>query len=236
MATVSSPSINRPAVAAPRSIITPARLLGWCGLVNILAGIFYGLETYLHPPRSITGIPAMMQSTILGVPWSVVHIFGIVAFIAGLFGLIGLYVRQIERAGWIGLLGFVVTFVGTVFGVGVVVPDAFVFPLLARSAATSWLLAVPGPFIPGGDLGRFMVISAVALILGNTLFCVAGLRARVLPGWAWLSLLVGVPLLTVGPLAANSLGLVGATLVMLGNIWLGYALWRNPSAYDNPTP
>jgi hypothetical protein len=208
--------------------ITAKRLIGWSGLVNIVAGVFYALETFLHPPRSFANLPVMIQSTVLNIPWSVVHTFAIVAFVTGLFGLIGLYVRQMEQVGWLGLIGFVISSIGTALAIGVVVPDAYVFPLLARTSTTAWMLAVPGPFLPNTDLGRYFALSTLAMIVGNTLFCIAGMRARVLPRWGWLCLLIGVPLLTVGPLATNSFGLIGATLVALGNIWLGYALWKNP--------
>jgi hypothetical protein len=216
--------------AAPirRSSITASQLIGWSGLINIVAGIFYALETFLHPPRSFANLPVMMQSMVLSVPWNIVHTFAIVAFVAGLFGLIGLYARQLRQAGWLGLIGFILSFLGTALAIGVVVPDAYIFPLLARMPTTAWMLAVPGPFLPYTDLGRYFAFSTLAIILGNTLFCIAGMRARMLPRWGWLCLLIGVPLLTVGPLAANSFGLIGAALVAIGNIWLGYALWKNP--------
>src|SRR3954465_7604408 len=92
--------------AFARSAITAAHLIAWSGLVNIIAGIFYALETFLHPPRSFANLPVIMQSTVLSVPWNIVHTFAVVAFAAGLFGLIGLYARQLSQAGWLGLSGF----------------------------------------------------------------------------------------------------------------------------------
>jgi hypothetical protein len=223
-----STSMSRPA-------ITATQLIGWSGVVNIVAGIFYALETFLHPPRSFANLPVMMQSTVLNVPWNIVHTFAVVAFAAGLFGLIGLYARQLSQAGWLGLSGFILSFLGTALAIGVVVPDAYIFPLLARTPTTAWMLAVPGPFLPYTDLGRYFALSTLAIILGNTLFCIASMRAHLLPRWGWLCLLIGVPLLTVGPLAANSFGLIGAALVAVGNIWLGYALWKNPGTTVVPT-
>lgn len=232
--TRSRSTASQTTVPTRRSSITATQLIGCSGLVNIVAGIFYALETFLHPPRSFANLPVMMQSTVLSVPWNIVHTFAVVAFVAGLFGLIGLYARQLSQAGWLGLFGFILSFLGTALAIGVVVPDAYIFPLLARTPTTAWMLAVPGPFLPYTDLGRYFAFSTLAIILGNTLFCFASMRARLLPRWGWLCLLIGVPLLTAGPLATNSFGLIGAALVAVGNIGLGYALWKNPGETPEP--
>lgn len=232
--TRSRSTASQTTVPTRRSSITATQLIGWSGLVNIVAGIFYALETFLHPPRSFANLPVMMQSTVLNVPWNIVHTFAVVAFVAGLFGLIGLYARQLSQAGWLGLFGFILSFLGTALAIGVVVPDAYIFPLLARTPTIAWMLAVPGPFLPYTDLGRYFAFSTLAIILGNTLFCIASMRARLLPRWGWLCLLIGVPLLTVGPLATNGAGLIGAALVAAGNIGLGYALWKNPGETPEP--
>lgn len=205
--------------------ITAARLIRWSGLVNIATGIFFALETLLHPVRDIFNARAMIQQTVLGVSWSIVHTFAILAFVLGLFGLVGLYMRLFERAGWLGFAGFVISFVGLALGIGVVVPDAFLFPVFAQYDATAWLLTVPGVLIPSGEFGIYLILSGVLLVIGTILFCLAGIRARVLPVWGFFCLGVGIPLVTFGPLADNSLGLVGATVGATGYIWLGYALW-----------
>ena len=49
-------------------------------------------------------------------------------------GLVGLYARQSETAGLLGLVGFVVAFAGTVLVSGFVWVDTFVAPELATSA------------------------------------------------------------------------------------------------------
>jgi hypothetical protein len=65
--------------AMARPSITVAQLLRWSGLVNILAGILYALETLLHPARDITKLAAITQQSVLGVSWHVSHTLGIAA-------------------------------------------------------------------------------------------------------------------------------------------------------------
>jgi hypothetical protein len=99
--------------SAARSSITVAQLIRWSGLVNILAGILYALETLLHPARDITKLAAITQQSVLGVSWHVSHTLGIAAGLLGLIGLIGLYVRQFDKLGGLGLAGFITALIGT---------------------------------------------------------------------------------------------------------------------------
>jgi hypothetical protein len=221
MTTMVSPPLKQTA----QRPLTAAQLIRWSGLVNIAAGIFFALETLLHPVRDIFNARTMIQQTVLGVPWNVVHTFAILAFVLSLFGLVGLYIRLFERVGWIGFTGFVLSFVGLALGIGVVVPDAFLFPVFAHHDSTAWLLMVPGILIPGGEFGVYLILSGIILVAGTILFCLAGIRARVLPVWGFFWLGVGISLVTFGPLADNSLGLAGAVVGAIGYIWLGYALW-----------
>ena len=57
-------------------------------------------------------------------------------------GLVGLYARQSEAAGLLGLVGFVVAFAGTVLVSGFVWADTFLAPELATSAPGSSTLAL----------------------------------------------------------------------------------------------
>jgi hypothetical protein len=210
-----------------RPSITVAQLIRWSGLVNILAGILYALETLLHPARDITKLAAITQQSVLGVSWYVSHTLGIAAGLLGLIGVIGLYIRQFDKLGWLGLAGFITTMLGTAMLAGSLVPDAYVFPALGSRAATAALLTVPGPF---GAYWVFVAASGLLFVLGTAIFSIASVRAQVLSPWGFVLISVGAPLVGFGPLLANILGLIGAVMLGLGYIWLGYALWKNPSA------
>jgi hypothetical protein len=212
-----------------RPSITVAQLIRWSGLATILAGILYALETLLHPARDITNLAAITQQSVLGVSWYVSHTLGIAAGLLALLGLIGLYVRQFDRLGGLGLAGFVTTLIGTAMLAGTLVPDAYVFPVVGGRPATASLLHVPGPF---GAYWAFVAASGLTFVLGTAPFSIASVRARVLSPWGFVLISVGTPLVGFGPLLANVLGLIGAVLMGLGYIWLGCALWKHPAATE----
>jgi hypothetical protein len=104
-----------------------------------------------------------------------------------ILGLPGLYFKQIDRAGLLGMIGFVLSFVGFLFLVGVQTFDAFVSPTLAAGAATK-SLADESAFLP---LFAFELFCGLLLIIGPILFGIATIRAGVLQRWAAIILIVG---------------------------------------------
>jgi hypothetical protein len=102
-------------------------------------------------------------------------------------GLVGLYARQAEAAGPLGLLGFVVAFAGTVLVSGFVWVDTFVAPELATSAPR---LIEAGP--PPGRSLSFLVFG-----IGWALFGIASLVGRVYPSTAAILLILGAIIGTV---------------------------------------
>ena len=213
-----------------RPALTAKQLIRWSGLVNILAGILYALETLLHPARDIAKLAAITQQSVLGASWHVSHTLGIAAGLLGLIGLIGLYIRQFDKLGWLGLAGFVTALIGTAMLAGSLVPDAYVFPALGSRAATAALLTVPGPF---GAYWVFVAASGLLFVLGTAIFSIASVRARILSPWGFVLISIGAPLVGFGPLLANVLGLIGAAMLGLGYVWLGCTLWKNPTTVSD---
>ena len=143
--------------------------------------------------------------------------------IAGLLlplGLVGLYARQLEAAGPLGLVGFVVAFIGTVLVAGFFWTSAFVAPILALEAPE--LLAVRS--LPG------FFRSFIVFALGWLLFGVATLRARVYPQVAAVLLIVGAGLIVI-PRPLTSIVLAAAV------VWMGYVLFTGRGApAERPEP
>jgi hypothetical protein len=101
-------------------------------------------------------------------------------------GMVGLYLRQSEAAGRLGLVGFVLAFFGTSLVVGDFYTNTFVTPLVAREAPAF----LDNPL--SGMLQVWLPFSFVFLATSWILLVVATLRARVYPrGTSWW-LLVGV--------------------------------------------
>jgi hypothetical protein len=121
----------------------------------------------------------------------------IVALLLTAAGLVGLHVLQGRSYGLLGRMGFyiaVASLLARALGAGV---------YLAGSSALSWIS------YPWGTIG---------MLVGFVVYGFATLRARVLPRWYGLALIVSVPVSL--PLATYGTALFGVILVVLG-----YALW-----------
>lgn len=226
MATISSTKATR------SSFTSRTTLLRGSGVLGMLSGICWTLETLLHPLRNITtlAVDAKVER------WELVHTIGLVGFVLALFGVIGFYLVQREESGVLGLSGFFILFIGLALGIGGFSPDAYVFPVLAKHSATANLLLFSGPLL-SGSIGKLLAISALAQIVGYILFGIASLRAKILsPLATWFVLLgfvlTNLPILdaVIGSQTAFILSNCGAVLFGLGYIWWGYTIWTHPKA------
>ncbi|MEJ7871339.1 MAG: hypothetical protein WKF67_03700 [Rubrobacteraceae bacterium] len=145
-------------------------------------------------------------------PWTVLSTMFLLGSLLLLVALVGLYARQSEAAGTLGLAGFLVALVGTGLLVGMMWTMAFVVPSAAIEAP-AFLDAEE----TAGPLDMGFMLSGIAVAVGWALFGVATLRARVFPRRAAIVLIVGA-LLTVLPLPATTL------LIDVAVAWLGLSL------------
>ena len=133
----------------------------------------------------------------------------IVALLLTAAGLVGLHALQGTRYGFFGRAGFCValaSLLARALGAGV---------YLAGSSALEWIS------YPWGTIG---------MLVGFVAYGAATMRARVLPLWYGLALIVSVPISL--PLAAYGTALFG---LIIGA--LGYALWlRKDAATERPSP
>src|SRR5919108_5394241 len=73
-------------------------LMRWAGLSAIAAGLCFLIIGMFHPEN----IPSAVTTAI----WVNAHIAAFALGFFGLFGLAGLYARQADKTGWVGLGGF----------------------------------------------------------------------------------------------------------------------------------
>jgi hypothetical protein len=134
-----------------------------------------------------------------------------------LIGLAGLYIRQLEDGGLLGMVGFLVAFCGTVMAVGTFWADAFVAPSLAREE----LRLLDGA--PPRALAAGFTLSYGSVALGWLLFGLATLRTGIYPRPASILLLIGAAL-TWLPLPLSGVPFSVAVA------WIGYALFSGKDA------
>jgi hypothetical protein len=124
--------------------ITASNLSRWAGLSAMVAGIMYVIVGLLHPFVSHNGgLPSVTTNV-----WVLTHSLTIGVSFFGLLGLAGIYARQVEKAGWLGLAGFLLFSLWLVLVPGFTFFETLILPLLAIDAPTfaeGFLGISPGP-------------------------------------------------------------------------------------------
>lgn len=196
-------------LASEEELMSSATLVRLSGLAALTGGV-------LNAITALVGLVALdyenFDETARTGTYAVISLLYLLAVILVLGGLVGLYARQSEAAGSLGVFGFLLAFLGTALMVGAAWFQTFAPRTLA--------LAVPGFFEndPGGWLGGGMASSYVLGALGWLVFGIATLRARIYPRLAAILLIVGAVLLG---LPVPGVEIVFAVAVA----WLGFALF-----------
>ncbi len=169
-----------------------AKLIRWSGGALVVAGILMGVALIIHPDETD---PNALASPL----WGPAHFLLGGGFLISLLGLIGAHARQVEKAGVLGVVGFIIVFVCSAALVGpILVIEGIVVPGLAQSAIAEAALDPAGPMFSGLLLPLFMG-TIYAFGIGALLFGIATLRAGVLPRWAAVSFIVATPLVIFTP-------------------------------------
>jgi hypothetical protein len=196
----------------------------WSGLALILTGPLIVVGAVLHPNILQTDV----ADAILHTPtWALIHLLAVAAMLLTLVGVIGLYARQADRMGALGLAGLLVAVPG-ILAVACAGYAEALFPVVASHDPK--LLALDGPVFHSGILWATEGIAA-GYPIGLFLLALATLRARVLPRGAAIAVLVGAPTFAVfAGLFVPVLNVASTTLFAVGCAWLGYAIWSSPRA------
>jgi hypothetical protein len=175
---------------------------------------YYISEAFISRPfpEALAGSVAVLGSLI-----------GFIGSLLVLLGLPGMYARQAQRAGILGLVGFVLVWYVTLFQ-GILIPftSVTIVPMLVTNPATR-------PILAAGELASFQPFflpSLAGQVLGILMLAIATLRAQVFPRWiAWLLIatliLNGLSQL---PFVPEALGNIAAILTSIAIAGFGYAL------------
>jgi hypothetical protein len=202
--------------------ISTSNLMRLAGLSAVIAGICYVLVGIFHPAN----VPSSVTTT----RWETVHILACAMSFFGVLGVAGLYVRQAVKAGWLGLIGYILLSLWLVMIMGFSFVEAFILPHVA-TASPAFVQAWMGMFNgPSGDfdlgaLPTVWTLTAPVYILGGLLFGIATFRAGVLPRWAGALLALSTVLAPVAALLPNASQPKIAIPMGVAIAWMGYALW-----------
>ena len=196
--------------------MSPSRLLRMSGLALVLAAAMFAIAEVLAfaillKAGAAYDLKQIAQSSVFILQSFLTLIAG--ALLLG--GMVGLYVRQCEAAGKLGVIGFVMAFFGTVLVEGDFYANTLVTPLVAQEAPAF----LDNPL--SGFLQVWLPFDFTVLAFSWLILAVATVRARVYPRAAAWFLLVST-LVALIPLPLVDVPFDAALL------WLGIVLLRVP--------
>ena len=191
--------------------MSSSSLIRLAGLAALSSGVLAAIGDVLG---LVVDLENVQSATTAG--YAVVFLLYLLSTALLLLGLVGLYTSQSEAAGVLGLVGFLVAFLGTVLLAGAVWFELFITPALAAEA--------PGLLEAGRGLPGFILMLLFGTV-GWVLFGVATLRAGVYPRWAAILLIVG------GAIAFFPLPLAGI-IFSVTVAYLGFLLFTGQARLD----
>jgi hypothetical protein len=210
--------------------VTAAKLIRSAGLSAVVAGLLFITIQFIHPEENLAAVSTDS--------WVIVALLTVAFAVLGLVGVTGIYLRQTEESGILGLLGFLCLGLFFLLPITFSFAEALILPLIV-SDAPGFVENFNGLFNgegTDGTLGALESISAVAGVLylaGGALFGIAVFRARILWSWAAILLIVGAVIAPLTALVPHEVGRFAALPVGVALVGLGLSLWsdrREPAA------
>jgi hypothetical protein len=181
--------------------ISPMALIRRSGILAMAAGAYMVVLPFVHPSDDIG-----VQSA----AWVPVHLLYFAALTIILLVLVGIFARQLQQAGRLGVAGFLTAFVGTAM-----------LLLEGREHLFSPDFGVGTPRGLAELIVASLVFSIGYILLGSAIFW-----AGVLPRGAGILLAVSGPIVAFSPpIGVQAVLIAGHVLFGFGLVWLGYALW-----------
>ena len=196
-------------------------LIRWTGVAAMAAGIIFASLQPFNPPDVLASVTTNA--------WAIVHAFKLAMCVLFVVGLTGLYARQVEAAGWLGLAGYLLFSLSWVITTSLVFTQLFINPLLATASPAfveSFLGMINGH--PGamniGAIPALHTVAGLLYALGGLVFGIATYRAGILPRRAAGLLAIGAVAPIVLAMLPHPLDRTLAVPMGLAMAWLGYAL------------
>jgi len=207
--------------------ITASNVIRWSGLAAVAAGIIFAGIQPIHPPDVLASVSTDA--------WAIITPLKTVMAFLFLLGITGLYARQVNKAGWMGLVGYLLLSLCWSIQLAFIFAEAFIFPPLATPAPqfVEGLLAVVSGQPTEISLGALPALFALAgglYMLGGLLFGIATFRAGILSRWAAGLLAVASTLTPLATQLPHEFQRLAGMPVGLALAWLGYALWSQRQA------
>ena len=202
--------------------ITASKLIRWSGLSAMAAGIIFAGIQPIHPPDVIASVTTNA--------FIIITSFKAIMSLFGIFGIAGLYARQVEETGWMGLAGYLLLTIFYAVQMCYSFAEPTILPLLVPVAPTfvTSVMQMASQSPTDMNLGAFAAVFSflpILYLLGLLLFGIAMFRARILSRWAAGLLALSGPIAVILSLLGHPLDRLAAVPMGIALAWLGYALF-----------
>lgn len=212
----------RTATKESKRKLTVSSIIRWSGLSAMVAGIIFVVIQPIHPADVLSSVNTNL--------WAIITSLKTVMSIFGLIGITGLYARQAEKTGWLGLAGYLSLTIFYAVQMCYSFAEVLILPLLTTvapnfvSSALGMASGAGGPMNLGALATVYSILSVLYLV-GLLLFGIATFRARILSRWAAVLLALSGPLaLIMVALLPHQLERLAAIPMGIALAWLGYSL------------
>lgn len=136
--------------------ITASGLMRGTGVFAILAGLLYIAIQFIHPAEELSAVRTA--------PWVMVAALSMLMSLFFLIGLTGIYVKQAQEAGWLGVAGYLIFSLFWLASTAFSFVEVFVLPLLATDAPlfVEGFLGIFGGGSSEADLGALPALAPIA--------------------------------------------------------------------------
>ena len=206
--------------------VTNAKLSRAGAVCAVLSGLLYVVIQFVHPEETVAAVSTGS--------WAVVALLTVAFAVLGLVGVTGIYLRQTEEAGVLGLIGYLALALFFLLPITFSFAEAMILPLVVDDAP-GFVENFNGLFNgegSDGSLGALESISTVAGVLylaGGLLFGIAILRAKILWSWAAWFVIAGALVAPLASVVPHEVGRFAAVPFGIGLIGLGLSLWSDRS-------
>ncbi len=210
------------------SKITASNLIRWAGLPAIVAGIIFAGIQPIHPTDALSSLNTTA--------WAIITPLKTVMCLFFMLGLTGIYARQVNKAGWLGLAGYLLFSLSWAVNLVFIFAEAFILPPLATAApkfAQDFIFGVITGRPTESNLGALPTIFAlngIFYLLGGLLFGIATIRVGILSRWAAGLLAVTATLTPLAAMFPHETQRYAGIPVGIAVAWLGYSLWSERRA------
>jgi hypothetical protein len=201
--------------------VTASNVIRWSGFAALAAGIVFAAIQPIHPADEVASVNTTA--------WAIITPLKTVMALFFLVGITGLFARQVDQAGWLGLAGFLMFGLSWAFNFAFIFAEAFILPELA-TISPKFVDGVLGisfgraSEVSLGALPALYSLLSILFLLGGLLFGIATYRAGVLPRWAALLFAASCALTPAAALLPHNIQRLAGVPIGLTFAWLGFAL------------